>query len=322
MNPYQILGIPINATEEEIKNAYRKLAKQNHPDLHSDTERENYNAKMKQINEAYSTVLKNHSKEIEDTDFYGDNKATNFDDDYFYYQEKWQSESEDFEETYHLNSTESYIFDIIMSNAKTINSILSQLNQLIVKETSYHNKLIAIIREYLQEYYGKVKDYLKYYHRTDRLTPVDYGKLRRFISSIWKDNKSNALTWLNVFTNALEEEIFPALKFAEEYQAFIKESEDMRSKIELDFLGTTDVLKFLEENIIVFISRSQMLYDTNPMYESCDIKDENSKYLAGDFYRKGVAEIEESDMADDFTKEESAKSDDESKLKLKKKSKN
>lgn len=79
----------------------------------------------------------------------------------------------------------------------------------------------------------------------------------------------------------------------------------MCSKIELDFLGTTDVLKFLEDNIIVFISRSQMLYDTNPMHENCDIKDENPKYLAGD-----------------FSKEEHSKNDDELKLKLKKKNQN
>ena len=36
MNPYTILGIPVNASEKEIKEAYRKLAKQNHPDLHSE----------------------------------------------------------------------------------------------------------------------------------------------------------------------------------------------------------------------------------------------------------------------------------------------
>ena len=33
-DPYQILGIPHGATEAEIKKAYRKKAKEYHPDLH------------------------------------------------------------------------------------------------------------------------------------------------------------------------------------------------------------------------------------------------------------------------------------------------
>lgn len=36
MDYYQILGIDEQATEEQVKQAYRKLAKQYHPDLHPD----------------------------------------------------------------------------------------------------------------------------------------------------------------------------------------------------------------------------------------------------------------------------------------------
>ena len=57
-NPYEVLGIPPSATDEEVKEAYRNLARKYHPD--------NYSAdnpladlateKMKEINEAYDAI--------------------------------------------------------------------------------------------------------------------------------------------------------------------------------------------------------------------------------------------------------------------------
>ena len=51
---YEVLGVSKGASEEEIKKAYRKLAKQNHPDLHpGDKEAEE---RFKEINEAYGIL--------------------------------------------------------------------------------------------------------------------------------------------------------------------------------------------------------------------------------------------------------------------------
>ena len=55
-DPFSTLGITPSASEDEIKAAYRKLAKKYHPDVNggsADSEQ-----KMKEINEAYSEALK------------------------------------------------------------------------------------------------------------------------------------------------------------------------------------------------------------------------------------------------------------------------
>ena len=52
---YQILGVPRNASEEEIKRAYRKLAMQYHPDRNPGKEKW-ANDKFKGINEAFSVL--------------------------------------------------------------------------------------------------------------------------------------------------------------------------------------------------------------------------------------------------------------------------
>ncbi|MBQ9848523.1 MAG: J domain-containing protein [Clostridia bacterium] len=56
-NPYEILGVSENASDEEIKKAYRRLAKQYHPDNYVDNPLKDLAAdKMKKINEAYDTI--------------------------------------------------------------------------------------------------------------------------------------------------------------------------------------------------------------------------------------------------------------------------
>ena len=55
-DPYSVLGVSPSASEDEIKKAYRALAKKYHPDVNqgsAEAER-----RMKEVNEAYSAVMK------------------------------------------------------------------------------------------------------------------------------------------------------------------------------------------------------------------------------------------------------------------------
>ena len=57
---YEVLGVNKNSTDDEIKKAYRKLARKYHPDLNRDDPK-TAEAKMKEINEAYD-ILKDKDK--------------------------------------------------------------------------------------------------------------------------------------------------------------------------------------------------------------------------------------------------------------------
>ncbi len=74
---YDILELQKNASADEIKQAYRKLAKKYHPDLYthaSEAEKKKAEARIKEINQAYSVLSDPQKKKMYDT--YGSEDPT------------------------------------------------------------------------------------------------------------------------------------------------------------------------------------------------------------------------------------------------------
>ena len=79
-DPYKVLGLEEGASADEIKKAYRHMAKINHPDLHPDDP--NAVQKMNEINEAYDMLtnpekyaVKRARKEAEEQQQNGESEA-------------------------------------------------------------------------------------------------------------------------------------------------------------------------------------------------------------------------------------------------------
>ena len=62
-DPYDVLNVPRTASDDEVKSAYRDLARKYHPDNFANSDNptvsEMFEEKMKEINEAYDTIMTN-----------------------------------------------------------------------------------------------------------------------------------------------------------------------------------------------------------------------------------------------------------------------
>ena len=71
---YEILGVDKKATNDELKSAYRKLAKKYHPDIAPEDKKEEYEEIMKRLNEILE-ILKDTQARAEYDSTYRANKG-------------------------------------------------------------------------------------------------------------------------------------------------------------------------------------------------------------------------------------------------------
>ncbi len=77
MDPYKVLGVSYNASDEEIKRAYRQLSRKYHPDANvGNPNQKQYEEKFKEVQQAYNMIMdqrqgKGQAQQTDNYDFWG-----------------------------------------------------------------------------------------------------------------------------------------------------------------------------------------------------------------------------------------------------------
>ncbi len=113
-DPYKVLGVQPGASDEEIKKAYRSLAKKYHPDLHPNDAAAS--SKMNEINAAYDILTKHHGSNSYQTDsqggYYNQDNTYNGQAEYYDFEEflKNRRNQQQYNYTYTWNNSERPVF--------------------------------------------------------------------------------------------------------------------------------------------------------------------------------------------------------------------
>lgn len=239
MNYYEILGISKNASEDEIKKAYRKLAIKWHPDKNP-TNKEESEEKFKIISEAYSVLSDKEQKIVYDAESDGNGEKFTFrtvnpQDIFNAFFSNNPFPSRQFNE-YDDNIPKESFDDPLKYNTEKINK------SKVKGETSYFNINCTL----MDLYYGKEKE-IKIIRSVNGV-----GQKKKFIVKIkkgWKQGTS--ITFKNSGNeddNTLPGDIVFFIKEVQE-ENWIRDNNDLKHTIHLTYNealnGTEYILKHI-----------------------------------------------------------------------------
>lgn len=131
---YSILGIDREASEDDIKKAYRRLMQKFHPDLYtssSEEEQEEAEEKAKDINEAYEILGNKEKKNIYDGEWGARANGTYRDEDDYYEDQEYQAPDVDYEDVKEYYTEEERRYAEKLSLKKIIEEELEKAEQII-----------------------------------------------------------------------------------------------------------------------------------------------------------------------------------------------
>ena len=134
MDYYRLLGVSREASEDDIKKAYRKLVFQNHPDRNRDSK--DAEAKIREINVAYEIVGDAEKRRSYDRLFWGDEPRTETVDPAVILDEM---EKKLFDEG------RKELFAILMKNVKRVRAELSIIRDRTLAEQGYDSFLEKVV---------------------------------------------------------------------------------------------------------------------------------------------------------------------------------
>lgn len=202
-------GLSVNATEEEIKKAYRSLVRKYHPDQFPEGSLEQKQAeeKMKEINEAKETLdkIKKNSDQINSSQEKSD-----------YYQQYQQ----------HKEFINKYKNELVnkLSRYNSNNNYIREL-------MNYHNQIVLIINDFERE--------IKYFFRIEIINKI-FEEYKKRIYNIFNELKKDIFIQYSIDESKITETINYECNLEEFYNQLlnIKEKYDLkklyRKKIEQD----------------------------------------------------------------------------------------
>ena len=73
MDPYKVLGVSYNASDDEIKKAYRSLSRKYHPDANvGNPNQKEYEEKFKEVQQAYNMIMDQRQGKSQPQQGFGD----------------------------------------------------------------------------------------------------------------------------------------------------------------------------------------------------------------------------------------------------------